>query len=70
MCRDVLIILTGAKRISGMRCLVHLLEGAEFPELHHSVTAVLLIGMFILLSNCNVSVSYPEFYIKCSRSLI
>jgi hypothetical protein len=51
-----------------MRCLFHLL-GAEFPELHHSVTVVLLIGMFILLSSCNVSVSYPEFYIKCSRSL-
>lgn len=69
MCSDVLIILTGAQRISGMRCLVHLLEGAEFPELHHSATVVLLIHMFILLSGCNVSVSYPEFYIKSSRSL-
>ena len=52
-----------------MRCLVHLLEGSEFPELHHSVTVVLLICMFLLLSSCNVSVSYPEFYIECSRSL-
>ena len=33
MCSDVLIILTGAKLISGTRCFVHLLEEAEFPEL-------------------------------------
>ena len=69
MCSDVLIILTGSKRISGMRCLAHLLEGAEFPELHHSVTVVLLIGMFIRPNSRNIPVSYPEFYIKCSRSL-
>jgi hypothetical protein len=47
-----------------MRCLVHLQEGVEFLELHHSVTVVLLIGMFILLSTCNVSALYPKFYIK------
>ena len=57
MSSDVLMILTGAKRIFGMRCLIHLVEGAEFPELHHSVMVVLLIGMFVLLSSCNVSVS-------------
>jgi hypothetical protein len=54
---DVLIILTKAKRISGMRWLIHLVEGAEFPEQHHSVMVVLLIGMFILLSSCNISIS-------------
>jgi hypothetical protein len=53
----------------GIRCLFHLQEEAEFLELHHSVTVVLLIGIFILLSSCHVSASYPKFYTECWRSL-